>query len=78
MNTLAVWKSSERLMPLNHLFPLVKICPKYSFAKKCLWALMFYLKSIRNDPELYLIEVVSDFMVAVFAVKVSNLPATNS
>lgn len=48
--------------------------PKHSLVKKCLSALLFYLKTIRNIPDLYLIEVVADFIVAVFAVKMSNLP----
>lgn len=53
-------------------------CPKKILANNCLWALLFYLKSIRNVPEPYLTGVVADFVVAVFAVKMSNLLATNS
>lgn len=51
--------------------------PKHSLANKCPWALLFYLKSIRNISDLYLIEVVADFIVAVFVVKMSNFPVTD-
>lgn len=52
-------------------------CPKHSLVNKCPWVLLFDFKSIRIIPELCLIEVVADFIVVVFAVKMSNLPVTD-
>lgn len=52
-------------------------CPKQCLVNKCLLVLLFYLKTTRNIPELYLIEVVAAFIDAGFAVKMFNLPVTD-
>lgn len=69
----------ERLTWLNYLFPLVRKCfvqntvkPIYVSRHYC------FTESIRNVPEGYLIEVVADFTITVFAVKMSNLSAMDS
>lgn len=65
----------ERLTWLNYLFPLVKKCFVQNTVKLIYVSRHYcFTESIRNVPEGYLIEVVADFMVAVFAVKMSNLP----
>lgn len=70
---ISTWIVSQLFLPCGENV----FCPKHSLVTKCPWALLFYLKSTRNIPELYLIEVVADFMVAVFALTMSNLPVTD-